>query len=124
MTTQTLTAQRILVVDDNAETLEFIVPLLESYGHEVYSARDGEEALAQASKYAPQLILLDVVMPEQDGWLVCSKIKSLQSAPQIVLMTGSTRPDLERFADFVHADAVLHKPFGLQQIEDCLATIA
>ena len=56
------------------------------------------------------------VIPIQDGWLVCSKLKLVKSAPKIVFITGETRPDLKQFAEFVHADAVLRKPFGVEDI--------
>ena len=114
---------RILVVDDNLDTIDFVVPYLQATGFEVMTARDGEEALQQASKHQPHVIMLDVMMPEQDGWLVCSKLKSLPTSPRIVLMTGVTRSDLEQFAQFVHADAVLRKPFGVEQIDDCLHAV-
>jgi len=66
------------------------------------------------------LILLDINIPIQDGWLVCSKLKLVKSAPKIVFMTGETRQDLERFAEFVHADEVLRKPFGVREIKQVI----
>jgi len=56
----------------------------------------------------------------QDGWLVCSKLKLAKSAPTIVFMTGETRKDLEQFAEFVHADELLRKPFGVKEIEQVI----
>ncbi len=110
-------SKRILVVDDDDDIVECIATFLESAGHQVARAYDGEDALQKASEHHPDLVLLDINMPLQDGWLVCSKLKLAKSAPKIVFMTGETRSDLEHFANFVHADSVLRKPFSIKAIE-------
>ena len=117
MSESTQSSKRILVVDDNPDIVEFVAAYLKSSGHPVVCACNGEEALEKASEHHPQLVFLDINIPIQDGWLVCSKLKLVKSAPAIVFMTGETRQDLEQFADFVHADAVLHKPFRVDDIE-------
>ena len=68
----------------------------------------------------PDLVFLDICIPEQDGWLVCSKLKLRPNAPTIVLMTGSTENKTDRFADFVHADVVLRKPFSEEDVLNVL----
>ena len=113
-------SQRILVVDDDADIVEFVATFLNSSGHHVACAYNGEDALQKANEHHPQLILLDINIPIQDGWLVCSKLKLVKSAPKIVFMTGETRQDLERFAEFVHADEVLRKPFGVREIKQVI----
>lgn len=102
---------QILVVDDNPDVVEFVSTVLQANGHEIARAYDGDEALKIASEFHPDFIFLDINIPKQDGWLVCSKLKLVESAPVVVFITGETRSDLEEFADFVHADAVLRKPF-------------
>ena len=117
MSDQVQIPTHVLVVDDDADIVEFVSTFLKSSGYRVTSAYDGEDALQMAREHPPQLVLLDVNIPIQDGWLVCLKLKLVKSTPKIIFITGETRPDLEQFAEFVHADAVLHKPFAVEEIK-------
>jgi len=101
-----------LVVDDDPDIVEFITHVLRAANCEVCAARDGEQALQQADENDPDVVFLDINIPEQDGWLVCSKLKMRLDGPRIVLMTGRSENDTDRFAHFVHADDVLKKPFS------------
>lgn len=101
-----------LVVDDDPDILDFMTHVLESIDCDVCCASDGDQALRQAEAHSPEMVFLDINIPEQDGWLVCSKLKMPLKAPTIVLITGRTDSDTDRFAGFVHADAVLKKPFS------------
>ena len=105
-----------LVVDDEPDVVDFLAHVLRSADCEVHSAEDGERALEQADACSPDVVFLDINIPEQDGWLVCSKLKMRSNAPTIVLITGRTKGDTERFADFVHADDVLNKPFSAEDV--------
>ena len=67
---------KILVVDDEERFLEMMVIRLESYGYEVITAIDGQEGLNKAKSESPDLILLDVMMPEIDGFEVCKLLKN------------------------------------------------
>lgn len=86
---------RILVVDDNPANLEILEARLARQGYEVSSARDGDEALITARERAPDLILLDVMMPGKDGIQVCRELKADQSLPfmPIILVTAKADPD-------------------------------
>ena len=117
MSDQVQMPTHVLVVDDDADIVEFVTTFLKSSGYRVTCAYDGEDALQKTREHLPQFVLLDLNIPIQDGWLVCSKLKLVKSAPKIVFITGETRPDLEQFAEFVHADAVLRKPFGVEDIK-------
>ena len=101
-----------LVVDDDPDILEFMTHVLQSMGCGVCTAVDGEQALEQAEANHPDVVFLDINIPEQDGWLVCSKLKMPLDGPRIILITGRTDDDTDRFAEFVHADDVLKKPFS------------
>ena len=105
-----------LVVDDNSDTREFVGKILTDQGCDVHFASDGEEALSMARHLHPEVVYLDINMPEQDGWLVCAKLKYFPHAPIVVLMTGTDRENLFRFAEFVKADEVLRKPFSANQV--------
>lgn len=105
-----------LVVDDDPDVIEFMSNVLAAANCQVATATDGEQALEQSSSVHPDIVFLDIAIPEQDGWLVCSKLKMLENAPPIVLITGRTAEDTDRFADFVHADRVLRKPFSAEAV--------
>ena len=66
----------ILVVDDDVANLRILSSLLMEHGYQVRSARDGSTALMMASADPPDLVLLDVIMPQMDGFQVCQRLKS------------------------------------------------
>ena len=122
-------AQRILIVDDEpniAASLEF---LLQRGGYEVRVAHDGEEALAQAESFAPQLVLLDVMMPKLNGYEVCQRIRQGPSGGdvKIVMLTARGREvDMEK-GKALGADLFVTKPFSTRelvaQLKDLLAGV-
>lgn len=109
-----------LVVDDDADIVEFVSKVVRARGYEVRCAYDGDEALVLAKRFPPDVMFLDINLPNQDGWLVCNKLKLQTPSMQIVLITGETREDLYRFASFVCADDLIKKPFRASQIERTL----
>lgn len=66
---------KILVVDDDPDLVESVTMMLESKGYEVIQAYGGLEGLEKAKKETPDLIVLDVMMPDKDGFMVCSELK-------------------------------------------------
>ena len=82
-----------LVVDDDSDVVEFMTHVLTSANCDVCSAVDGEQALEQAEANDLDVVFLDINIPEQDGWLVCSKLKMAVKSPTIVLITGRTEND-------------------------------
>src|SRR6185503_15934422 len=88
---------RILAVDDTPENLEILRVRLEANGYEVATAADGEEALAAARKLAPDLILLDVMMPKRDGISVVRELKAdpvLRTIPVVLVTAKSDTRDI------------------------------
>jgi len=85
--------KKILVVDDDQDDLKMISMILEPEGYEVVVAENGVEALAKVETEEPDLILLDVMMPELDGFAACDKLKSSPGTRgiPIVLLTGVAR---------------------------------
>ena len=114
--TNTTRCARVLIVDDEADTVEMVDRMLQGRGFEVSHASDGDEALEAAHRLKPDLIVLDVMMPEQDGWLVCAKLKAIQPAPKIIIFTVLKHGESDRMARFVHADDIIHKPFTKEQL--------
>jgi CheY-like chemotaxis protein len=86
--------KRVLVVDDEADVVTYLTALLTDAGYEVGVARNGEEALASVRADPPDLISLDITMPERSGVGFYRKVKedeSLRSIP-VVIVTGVTNP--------------------------------
>jgi molybdenum cofactor synthesis domain-containing protein len=106
-------ARRILIADDDEDILEAIKINLELEGYEVFLARDGDQALEQAQRVRPDLILLDVVMPGPDGFDVCRGLKAdarTSDCPVIFLTAkGATRD--EAVGLIAGADDYIVKPF-------------
>jgi len=106
-------AQRILIADDDDDILEAIKVNLELEGYEVFFARDGDQALEQARRVRPDLILLDVIMPGPDGFDVCRGLKAdarTSECPVIFLTArGATRD--EAVGLIAGADDYIVKPF-------------
>lgn len=103
---------RILVADDDDNTLETLKAILESAGHKVELARDGQVALNAAIQAPPDLLLLDIMMPEIHGFSVCHKIKSEPALKgiKILILSSKSFPADRRQAENVGADGFLSKP--------------
>jgi CheY-like chemotaxis protein len=111
---------RVLVVDDDSNIRTTISRLLETAGCEVQTAGDGERALVQAFEFQPDIILLDIIIPIQMGWLVCAKLKLVDPSPTVVLMTGLDHAELKGFSEFVRAEHVLRKPISAETVLELL----
>src|SRR5277367_3871096 len=83
----------ILVADDNAANVDILQTRLSSQGYKVITARDGAEAVAVARRDLPDLILLDVMMPKQDGYAVCRELKGDPSLPFMPIILVTARSD-------------------------------
>jgi DNA-binding response OmpR family regulator len=110
-----MSATRILVVDDDPITRELLRGVLERAGHEVREAADGRAGLRDLYEAPPDLVILDVEMPELDGWATLERIRDLSDVP--VLMLTAHETELERVRG-LHggADDYVVKPFGHQEL--------
>jgi DNA-binding response OmpR family regulator len=109
--------KRILLVDDNAELLEAMQFALEEHGYEVLTANDGAEGLMRAERDAPDLIVLDVVMPRRSGFLVLERLRSRKThCPHIIMVTANQEPRHQEFAEEKVADAFFQKPFDISEL--------
>ncbi|MGZ3751285.1 MAG: response regulator, partial [Mucilaginibacter sp.] len=73
----TSTKQKILIVDDEPDILELIEYNLKKEGYQVYTARNGQEAVSEAKKVLPDLIVLDIMMPKMDGIEACRIMRTM-----------------------------------------------
>ena len=97
--------RKILVVDDDKIIVETIVQALEEdeYGYEMISASDGFEAGLQVSHFSPDLIILDIMMPDLNGYEVCKKIKSNPETKAIKIIVLSAYLNDETFREMKEA---------------------
>lgn len=106
---------RILAVDDEPRYTWAIQSILEAIGYTVMTAPDGEQAIYLASTYAPDLILLDVRLPDHNGYEVCRKIRESSTVPIIMLTALAEERDKVRGLD-AGADDYITKPFGAKEL--------
>lgn len=105
-------AEKILIVDDDIDSLKLIGLMLQRQGYEISAASSGAQALTKASNEVPELIILDVMMPDMDGYEVCRRLRvnpNTQTIP-IIMFTAKTLVD-DKVAGFeAGADDYLTKP--------------
>jgi two-component system, OmpR family, alkaline phosphatase synthesis response regulator PhoP len=108
----------VLIVDDEPNIVLSLQFLMKKAGFDVRTARDGEEALAEIARAAPDLVLLDVMMPKRDGFDVCQTVRANPAwqGIRIVLLTAKGR-DVEREKGLaLGADDYVTKPFSTRDV--------
>ena len=118
-------SKKILLIDDDDECIMIIGSILEKAGFEVISAMDGQEGLERAASEHPDLILLDVMMPEMDGWDTCDSIKAnkgINDVPIVYLTCVNPPKSLHQSHGALETDwdEYLTKPIRRNQL---LATV-
>lgn len=107
---------KILVVDDEELLVKGIRFNLQNDGYEVITGNNGAEAVTLAKSTSPDLIILDVMMPEMDGMTACSKIREFSNVP-VILLTAKTA-DMDKLMGFDSgADDYLTKPFNILELK-------
>ena len=106
---------RILVVDDEPNILATIAPLLRARGYEVITAMTGHAALESVQRDSPDLVILDLGLPDLDGVVVTSQIRENRSTPIVVLSARGAENDKVRALD-AGADDYVTKPFGTEEL--------
>lgn len=112
---------RILCVDDDPEFLRILGRMLEEKGYEVYLAESGRRALEMLEEVSPDLILLDIMMPELDGWETLREMKKRGSTTPVIMLTilygvGDRERSFEQGAD-AHVPKPIRKMQLLKTIE-------
>lgn len=103
---------KILVADDDERILRLIKDFLVHHGYEVELATDGEQALEVFRNNTFDLVILDVMMPIYDGWIVCKEIRKISEVPIIILTAKDSDLD-ELFGFEIGADDYISKPFNI-----------
>jgi two-component system KDP operon response regulator KdpE len=109
-------AIRILVVDDSQETTWLLQRALREEGYEVQVAHNGVEGLRLAYNFRPDLVLLDVMMPDMDGWTMLRRFRDFSETPVIMLTAVGDEKSLVHGLDS-GADDYVTKPYGIQELK-------
>ncbi|GAB4575747.1 MAG: response regulator transcription factor [Anaerolineae bacterium] len=108
-------AEKILVIDDEETTVQLIAILLERRGYEVLKAYRAEDGLRMAYRSHPDLVLLDIMMPEMDGWDVCRRLRELSDVPIIFLTARNEIRDVVKGLE-MGADDYIVKPYDNDEL--------
>ena len=115
-----MSAGRILIVEDNMDTYELVRFILEKNGFETFLAMNGRDGVNAANKQQPDLIIMDLSMPEMDGWTAMRLIKgnaTTSSIPMIALTAHALPSDRKRAFD-AGCDEYITKPMDLLDLLD------
>jgi two-component system CheB/CheR fusion protein len=114
--------RRILIVDDDRDAADALAELMRDFGHDVSTAHDGRSALESATTHRPELVLLDISMPEMDGFEVAHRLREevgLQDAI-LVALTGYGEDRHRRLSREAGFDHHLTKPVDASKLEELL----
>ena len=110
-----MTEARILVIDDEPNAVRLIEAILRREGCEVTSAPDGDAGLRRFQEYAPDLVLLDAVLPKLSGFEVCARLRESSAVPIIMLSALPNEQDRARCLS-LGANDYLGKPFDIGEL--------
>ncbi|UCD17239.1 MAG: response regulator [Candidatus Zixiibacteriota bacterium] len=115
---QKVKAARILVIDDEPQITEIVEAFLTNAGHNVSVFNDGKKGLTQATEVKPDIILLDIMMPDLDGYSICNDLKNNPSTANIpvVFLTGKDRNDDQGRSFQAGGDMYIKKPFSCERL--------
>lgn len=106
-----LDPRRILIVDDDALVRASLAAVLHCEGYEVYGAEDGYAAIESAIEHQPDLVLLDLNMPNMDGWVAFLKLEEVRPLIPVIVLTA--RPNQYKHAVKLGVDAFMEKPLNI-----------
>lgn len=110
-----MTDELILLVDDEANIIELASMYLQQEGYNIISARDGRTAIELAERENPTLMVLDLMLPEIDGWEVCKQIRAKSDLP--ILMLTARDDDIDKIVGLeLGADDYMTKPFNPREL--------
>jgi DNA-binding response OmpR family regulator len=111
-------AAKILVIDDESEITQIIEAFLENAGHQVKTENSSVMGIERAKELKPDLILLDIMMPNMDGYEICDELKKLDETSDIpvIFLTGKDSRDDKGRSFQVGGDMFVKKPFSCERL--------
>jgi CheY-like chemotaxis protein len=116
---------RALVIDDDATLLRLVATFLDSGGYEAHTATSGVEGIRLAQELTPDVILLDVHLPEMDGYEICRRLRADAALRRtaIIMLTASRDRHLNQEAYAAGAQACVPKPSGRESLLNIIETV-
>ncbi len=117
---------RILVIDDESLVRTFLRDVLEGAGHEVREGADGDEAIAAFAEFKPDILIVDLIMPEQDGLYAIREIRRTMPDAKVIAISGMhylAGFDYLKPAVKLGADVALYKPFSPKDLLKAIANL-
>jgi two-component system KDP operon response regulator KdpE len=108
--------KKILVIDDDVELNKMLHLTLQRKGFDVKSVTSGPDAMRAAYEYHPDIIILDIMMPDMDGWQVCERLREISDVP-IIMLTAKVEEDSVVQGFLLGADDYVKKPFSVKELE-------
>lgn len=109
----------ILLVDDDREILASMVAAMEEFGVTLYAASDGNQAVRLADEHAPDIVVLDMMLPKRSGFLVLEKLKKDKKKtdrPRVIMITANPGTRHRVYAETLGVDKYLNKPFRIEKL--------
>jgi DNA-binding response OmpR family regulator len=116
---QKLEGKIILVVDDDPDILTAITTGLKETGATIQTASDGNTAVTLVEKLSPDLVILDIMLPQKSGFLVLEKLRRetpRSQGPRIIMITGNQGRRHRQYAEALGVDEYLNKPFRMERL--------
>src|SRR5690349_19114682 len=119
---RTVSSRRVLIVDDDADTVEIAALIMQAEGYETRSALNGVEALARAAAFRPHLVLLDIAMPGIDGLAVAAAIRSTDWGKDaaLIAVTGLGSSIVRTRCAEVGFDHYILKPMDYTEVSEMI----
>src|SRR5256714_9182657 len=111
----------ILIVDDDYELSDGIRAVLESQGHKVMQARDGQQGKQMVYQHHPDLLILDMMMPRMGGYPVLEHFKGKTDAPPIIMITANEGSRHKAYAEYLGVVDYIRKPFAMERLLEAVA---
>ena len=110
---------KVLVIDDNPVIVRMNESLLTKHGYEVITARNGVEGIHRAREEHPDVILLDIILPEMHGFEVCKELRNTLETRKIpvIIVTGSGLEEIAEREPTIDAQGYIAKPYDFEKLE-------
>ena len=120
---KSLEGRRILVVDDDPDIVSAITTSLADTGATIDTARDGAKAVQLAEENDPDLIILDIMLPQKSGFLVLERLRrTARRPPHVIMITGNEGQRHRQYAEASGVDEYLNKPFRMERLMEVTRT--
>lgn len=111
-----LSGYRVLVVEDDEDVRDSVVAAMLAEGADVMGVGDGDAAIHMCAEGEPDLVILDMMLPNRSGFLVLEKIKGYEDSPVVIMMTANEGKRHQAYAESQGVDDYLVKPVPLERL--------